>query len=289
MTINQRLPIPILTSISGLGSNKAAWLVDIWGVMHNGVVPFPTAVAACEKFREQGGLVLLLSNAPRPAPSVAQQLDRIGVRPSAWDLIITSGDASRAMIADVAPGPVFHLGPERDVPLYDGLEVELGEIESSKAIVCTGLFDDETETPATYHDLLSVAAARSVPMICANPDKSVQRGSKIIPCAGAVAEAYEALGGRVVYAGKPYLPVYDMALKALSIKLGRKVGRSEVLAIGDGIKTDILGAANAGITSVYIASGVHLSKDGVLDATTLEILFPVDAPQPAAAMAKLAW
>ena len=281
--------IPILTSISGLGSNKAAWLVDIWGVMHNGVVPFPTAVAACEKFREQGGLVLLLSNAPRPAPSVAQQLDRIGVRPSAWDLIITSGDASRAMIADVAPGPVFHLGPERDVPLYDGLEVELGEIESSKAIVCTGLFDDETETPATYHDLLSVAAARSVPMICANPDKSVQRGSKIIPCAGAVAEAYEALGGRVVYAGKPYLPVYDMALKALSIKLGRKVGRSEVLAIGDGIKTDILGAANAGITSVYIASGVHLSKDGVLDATTLEILFPVDAPQPAAAMAKLAW
>jgi HAD superfamily hydrolase (TIGR01459 family) len=283
-----RSSIPIVTSITSLERCKAAWLVDIWGVMHNGVVPFASAVEACEQFRRDGGVVLLLSNAPRPAPSVASQLDRIGVRRSAWDLIISSGDAARAMISAAAPGPVFHLGPERDVPLYEGLGVELGELVGSKVIVCTGLFDDETETPASYSAMLALALQRDMPMICANPDKSVQRGAKIIPCAGAVAAVYDALGGHVTYAGKPYRPIYDMALHALSEMLGRPIGPKDVVAIGDGIGTDILGAANAGIAAIYIASGVHLEHDGRLDAATLLTLFPEGSPQPSAAMAQLA-
>jgi HAD superfamily hydrolase (TIGR01459 family) len=289
MTDFSPVSIPIIPSIASAAAGKAAWLVDIWGVIHNGVVPFPDAVAACERFRDTGGVVLLLSNAPRPAPSVASQLDRIGVRRSAWDMIISSGDASRAMIATFAPGPVHHLGPERDVPLYDGLGVELGDIDTAKAIVCTGLFDDEHETPDTYHGLLTLAATRKVPMICANPDLTVERGNKIIPCAGAVAAHFEKLGGTVRYAGKPYRPVYDMAFKALSDRLGRAIGPDDVLAIGDGIKTDIQGAANVGIRSVYIASGVALGHHGELNAATLLKIFPKEAPQPSAAMARLAW
>lgn len=288
MTNPSLVPIPVITSITALGGNKAAWLVDIWGVIHNGVAPFASAVTACEKFREQGGVVMLLSNAPRPGPSVASALDRIGVRRSAWDMILSSGDASRAMIEKFAPGPVYHLGPGRDVPLYDGLGIELGELMASKAIVCTGLFDDETETPETYSAMLNAAAVRRIPMVCANPDKAVQRGTKIIPCAGAVAEAYEGLGGKVSYAGKPYLPVYEMAFRALSEKCKREIGADDVFAIGDGIKTDIEGAANAGIASVYIASGVHLGPGGTLDVATLAKLFPAGEPRPVAAMAKLA-
>ena len=281
--------IPVATSIAPFTTAKEAWLVDIWGVMHNGVVPFASAVAACERFRASGGTVLLLSNAPRPAAGVAVQLDRIGVARSAWDAIVSSGDAARAFVARYAPGPVFHLGPTRDLSLYEGLGVRLGPPESSVAIVCTGLFDDETETPADYASVLKACADRQLPMVCANPDLTVERGGKIIPCAGAVAAAYEKIGGAVNYAGKPYLPVYDMAFAQLARLRGHAIKRSAVLAIGDGIRTDIAGAANAGIQSIYIASGVHLGAGGTLVEAALTALFPPGSPQPTAAMMGLAW
>jgi HAD superfamily hydrolase (TIGR01459 family) len=280
---------PIVSSIEPFTAGKMAWLVDIWGVMHNGVKPFATAVAACEKFRASGGTVLLLSNAPRPAAGVAAQLDRIGVARSSWDAIVSSGDAARAFVKSYAPGPVFHLGPERDLGLYEGLGVTLGSQDFAKAIVCTGLFDDETETPETYAHLLKASADRDLHMVCANPDLTVERGGKIIYCAGAVAAAYENIGGKVTYAGKPYLPVYDMAFAQLAQLRGAPVERSAMLAIGDGIRTDIAGAANAGLQSIYIASGVHLGPGGALDAASLAALFPAGTPQPTAAMTGLVW
>ncbi len=280
-------PIPILSSITDLATGREAWLTDIWGVMHNGVEPFAAASDACTRFRLSGGTVLLLSNAPRPAESVAAQLDRIGVPRFAWDAILTSGDAARALVGAYAGKPVFALGPERDLSLYDGLGITLSDAGDAEAVSCTGLFDDEIETPDDYTELLADFAARNLPMVCANPDLTVERGSKIIYCAGALASTYEKLGGSVAYAGKPYLPVYDMALALIEKIKGKQVPREKILAIGDGIRTDIEGAAGAGIDSVFVASGVH--APGGLTSETLAELFPNPAIRPIAAMPSLVW
>jgi HAD superfamily hydrolase (TIGR01459 family) len=280
-------PIPILSSITGLATGRDAWLTDIWGVMHNGVEPFASASDACTRFRLAGGTVVLLSNAPRPAADVAAQLDRIGVPRFAWDAILTSGDAARALVGAYAGKPVFALGPERDLSLYDGLGVTLSEAAGAEAISCTGLFDDEIETPDDYTELLAGFAARGLPMVCANPDLTVERGSSIIYCAGALAVAYEKLGGSVAYAGKPYLPVYSMAFAMIEKLKGQAVPRDRILAIGDGIRTDIQGAAAAGLDSVFIASGVHVP--GGLTSEALTDLFPDPAGRPIAAMPSLIW
>lgn len=281
--------IPIEASIARRAGGVDAWLTDIWGVMHNGVAPFEAAVAACEAFRAAGGTVVLLSNAPRPADSVAAQLDKIGVRRTAWDGIISSGDATRVLLSEGPPSPVYHLGPDRDLPIYDGLDVRLVDETQARRVVCTGLFDDETETPKDYAPLLTRFFTHGCPMICANPDLTVERGGKIVYCAGAIAAEYEAMGGSVVYAGKPHLPVYDMARAWLAQYRGTAVDASRLLAIGDGLRTDILGAARAGIASVYIASGVHMPPGAVLDAQVLEHLFPDAGVRPVAAMPGLAW
>ena len=233
-------------------------------------------------------MVILLSNAPRPASAVAEQLAKIGVAESAWDTIISSGDATRAMLTSM-DGPAFHLGPDRDLPLYEGLSVSLVDKMPAHCVVCTGLFDDETETPADYLPLLHRFLATRAPMICANPDLTVERGGRVIYCAGAIAAEYEKLGGSVTYCGKPHKPIYDMALSWLVEHLGRAVPCSDVLAIGDGVKTDIAGAVNLGIPSVYIASAVHMPKGATLDQTTLSDLFPDADRRPQAAMTHLAW
>lgn len=279
--------IPLVSSISSLAVATDAWLVDIWGVMHNGVQPFHDAARACMTFRRIGGTVMLLSNAPRPAASVAEQLRRIGVPDSAYDMILTSGDAARAMIAELSGRPVFHLGPERDLPIYAGLGVTCTRLEEADTIVCTGLFDDETESPENYREMLLAARERGLPMICANPDLKVERGGRIIWCAGGVAALYAQLGGMVSYAGKPYRPIYELAFDELARRRGSKVAPERVLAIGDGVKTDIAGAGTMGLRSVFIASGVHVA--GVLDEASLGQLF-ADAPaRPAAAMRALVW
>jgi HAD superfamily hydrolase (TIGR01459 family) len=277
----------ITASIAEIAQDTKAWLVDIWGVMHNGVAPFPDAVIACQTFRRQGGIVILVSNAPRPNSAVGLQLDTIGVAQSAYDAIISSGDISRVLIAALHETPTFHLGPQRDRPLFEGLKVTLvDDAEAAHAVVCTGLYDDETETPQTYNSTLAAFAGRGLTMICANPDLAVERGGRIIPCAGAVAAHYENLGGRVIYAGKPHPPIYDTAF-ALVDHLAGTVVRSHILAIGDGVNTDIAGAARAGIPSVYIASGVHLKT--ALNQAALEHLFPLETGRPIAAMTALAW
>src|SRR5512134_1158955 len=255
--------IPVHDSIKDLGPRYPAWLVDIWGVMHNGHRAFPRAVAATRAFREVGGIVVLLSNSPRPSPSVKDQLIRLGVPADAYDATVTSGDLTRHELAKHVGATVFHLGPERDRPIFQGLDVKLAGPEESELIVCSGLFDDETETPEDYSGLLNALAARKLAMICANPDRLVERGDQLVWCAGALAASYEKAGGAVVYAGKPYGPIYDLAVDTIGTLACRAVPKREILAIGDGVHTDIEGAAVAGIDCVFIASGLHVpAKSG---------------------------
>jgi HAD superfamily hydrolase (TIGR01459 family) len=283
--------IPIVASIKDLGSDYAAWLVDIWGVMHNGVAAYPSAVAATNAFRAQGGVVLLLSNSPRPSLAVQQQLEAFGVPRDSYDATVTSGDLTRHELGKHKGAAVFHLGPERDSPIFAGLDVERAPVERAALVVCSGLFDDETETPDDYLELLQQLAARDLPMICANPDHMVERGNRLIYCAGALAAVYERLGGTVIYAGKPYAPIYQLALETITQHAGRHVAKQEVLAIGDGVNTDIEGAAALGLDAVFVASGLHMGRDatgGALEALQVTELF-AGRKRPRAAMPALVW
>jgi HAD superfamily hydrolase (TIGR01459 family) len=288
--------IPIVDSIKDLGVGYSAWLVDIWGVMHNGRRAFPRAVAATRSFRAQGGIVVLLSNSPRPSPSVQEQLRHLGVPDDAYDATVTSGDLTRHELGKHEGATVYHLGPERDRPIFHGLPIKLGGQEEAELVVCSGLFDDETETPEDYIGLLRALAARKLPMICANPDHLVERGDRLIYCAGAVAALYEKEGGAVLYAGKPYAPIYLLALETIGELAGRAVKRSEVLAIGDGVNTDIAGAAGLGIDSVFVASGLHVPPNSggeagaeALDGRHLAELFAEAKGRPLGAMRALVW
>lgn len=281
-------PIAELTSIAALAADTRVWFLDIWGVLHNGVRPFAGAVLACQAFREQGGIVILVSNSPRPCDGVKRQLDQIGVSAGAYDAIVTSGDVSRLLIAAYAGEGVFHLGPARDLPLFDGTGVKLGDAAKAVVIVCTGLYDDDNETPADYAARLAEFKSQELPMICVNPDKTVERGGRIIYCAGALAEAYAAQGGNVSYAGKPYAPIYAEAERMAQSLMGAPVLKSSILAIGDGVNTDILGAADAGIRSVYIASKVDTGVGETL-AEAVARLFSVAARAPIAVMSGLEW
>ncbi len=276
-----------MQTIAPLVADTRAWLVDIWGVIHDGVRPFAAACDACARFRQQGGLVLLLSNSPRPREGVAAQLEQVGVPRASWDVIVTSGDVARSLIATLSGKPVVHLGPERDLPIFDGIDVERVGPERGEAVVCTGLFDDERDTPDDYAEILAQCAALKLPMICANPDIAVERGGRLVYCAGALAQAYEALGGEVKYAGKPHVPIYELAFSTLETLRPGTSERARILAIGDGVNTDIAGAAAVGVRSVFVASGVHVK--GGLDGAALEALFPPARTRPVAAMTGLAW
>ncbi len=281
--------IPILPSITVLAGEADVWLTDIWGVMHNGVAPYEGAVEACRNFRAQGGTVILLSNSPRPNDGVATQLDSIGVPRDAWDAIVSSGDTSRSLIAELGPVPIHHIGPERDLPLFDDLRVALAPPERAVAIVCSGLFDDATETPDDYRAQLANLYEHGLRMICANPDLKVERGDKIIYCAGALAAEYEKLGGQVTYAGKPHQPIYDRARDVIAELRGAVVENDRILAIGDGVLTDIKGASLSGIRSVFVASAIHTSNPNDLDASELQSIFSETGFAPDAAMTGLRW
>ncbi len=275
--------IPIVSTVAEVAAGTRAWLVDIWGVMHNGVAPFRPAAEATAAFRKRGGIVLLVSNAPRPAASVIAQITTIGVPRDAYDGVVSSGDVCRAMLADWTTRPIHHLGPDRDKPVFEGLPLRFVPAEQADMVVCTGLLNDDTETAETYRPLLERLLAKRIPMICANPDLTVERGNRVVYCAGAIAGLYEQIGGEVTYAGKPHLPIYDMAFARVSQIAGSTVPREAVMAIGDGLRTDIAGAERAGIRSLFIASGVHV-EGGRIDAAVLETLFAGARARPVAAM-----
>lgn len=250
-----------IASLEALTGRYSALLCDVWGVIHNGVHAFPEAAAALQAARERGVAVVLITNAPRPREGVIAQLATLGVPTSAWDRVVTSGDVTRDLIRS-GPRRIFHIGPDRDYPIYDGLDVDLVEEFEASAVVCTGLYDDETETPEDYGEMLRRLRARNLPFICANPDIVVERGHELIWCAGALARDYGQLGGRTLVSGKPHRPIYEAALAAAGDVLGRDVASTDALAIGDGMFTDVKGAADNGIDVLYVSGGIHARDYG---------------------------
>lgn len=251
----------MISSLEDLSGRYSAILCDVWGVLHNGEKPFPAAASALAAAREAGVPVVLITNAPRRTDDVVAQMNVIGVPANAYDRVVTSGDVTRDLIS-VGPRKVLHLGPERDMNIYDGLGVEVVEEFEADGVVCTGFYDDETEVPADYAELLHRLRARNLPFICANPDIVVERGERLIWCAGALARDYAQLGGRTLIAGKPHAPIYEAAMAAVSDIVGRAVERSEVVAIGDGMMTDVKGAADNGFDVLYVSGGIHARDYG---------------------------
>ena len=281
--------IPVIDAIAPLGKGYAAWLVDIWGVMHNGVRAFSPAVEATRRYREQGGIVILLSNSPRPSEPLQRQLTSLGVSEQSYDATVSSGDLTRHELAKHEGARIFHLGPERDLPIFKDLDLTRVDAKDAELVVCTGLFNDETETPEDYEALLRELAGRKLTMLCANPDHLVERGHSLVYCAGALAQIYEEDGGKVIYAGKPYRPIYELAEETIARLAGRNVARSEILAIGDSIRTDMAGAVEFGLDAVFVASGLHVGPGGEgLDDLRLAELFE-GRKAPRAAMPALAW
>jgi HAD superfamily hydrolase (TIGR01459 family) len=285
----QSLDIAVLDTIAGLAQTSDAWISDIWGVLHNGLAAFPNAGPACVDFRRQGGTVVLVTNAPRPATKVAAMLERLGIPREAYDAIITSGDVSRDILADFAGGGVYHLGPERDIGILEGVDITVTSAETADVVLCTGLFHDETEQPDEYRPLLAGLAERRVPLICANPDLIVERGPKLIPCAGALAQIYESMDGSVLYAGKPYPAIYERAYAAIETARGRRPRKERILAIGDGIRTDVEGAGREGLRCVFIASALHVDDRRAFDSGHVTDLFTQHQHPPTAAMRALRW
>ncbi|HSZ67342.1 MAG TPA: TIGR01459 family HAD-type hydrolase [Xanthobacteraceae bacterium] len=268
-------------------------LCDIWGVVHNGVAAFPEACDALSRFRSGGGTVILVTNAPRASEAVVRILDRMNVAHAVYDAIVSSGDVTRGIVARRSAQRVFHLGPERDHSIFAGLEVTFAPLEAADYVVCSGLFDDTIETPDNYRDMLAAMRRRALFMVCANPDVVVERGDTLVYCAGALADAYAALGGDVLYCGKPHAPIYDMALAtAASLRGGRIPSRDRVLAIGDSVRTDLKGAAAFGLDVMFVTSGLHAEHYGSRDAPDMQALNKVFADAgvaPKAVMSGLKW
>ena len=283
-----------LAGLSDIAADYDILLCDVWGVIHNGRESWPEACAALTRFNEAGGHVVLISNSPRPGPGMIVQMDALGVPRDSWRAVVTSGDATRMELARRAPGPAWVIGPDRDWPLYDGLGLDSAHGAADAAFISvTGMIDDETETPEDYRDRLAAGAARDLEMICANPDRVVQRGDRLIYCGGALADLYESLGGRVTMAGKPFGPIYDLALHEGADLLGRPVDRSRVLCIGDGVVTDVLGANKQALDCLFIAQGIHgdaaRGPDGRLDPARAADLLKAETTWARYAALDLTW
>jgi HAD superfamily hydrolase (TIGR01459 family) len=267
-------------------------LCDVWGVVHNGVAATLQSCAALIKFRNQGGTVVLITNAPRPGDFVQNFIDTLKVPREAYDGIVSSGDVSRSLVAERAGERVFHVGPERDLPIFEGLDVELAPIERADFVVCSGLYDDIRETPQNYVELIDEMLARKLVMICANPDVVVERGDHLVYCAGAIADLYAHSGGNVIYAGKPYLPIYEQAIARAQALRGRAIDHGRVMAIGDSVRTDLKGAAAFNIDSLFVTAGIHAQELGGRDEpdpAALRDILAAAGVAPTAVMRRLEW
>jgi HAD superfamily hydrolase (TIGR01459 family) len=282
----------LIDGFSALASDYDAVLCDIWGVVHNGVAATAPAGDALTRFRERGGTVVLISNAPRPGDWVIHSLDRLGVVRTAYDGIVTSGDLTRSYVADSGGKRVFHIGPERDLGIFEGLDVNFSPVEAADYAICTGLFDDDTETPETYRPLLGRMRERCLFMVCANPDLVVERGDRLVYCAGAIADVYAGLGGEVLYTGKPYQPIYREALAKVSGLRSSAPRLARVLAIGDSVRTDLKGAEDFGIDCLFVTGGIHAEELGERhdpDLTALARMFANASSSPKAVIRQLRW
>jgi len=275
--------------LSDLTSGVEVILSDIWGVVHNGLESFPVACEALHIFRQRGGTVILITNAPRPADSVQRQLRKLGVADDTYDAIVSSGDLTRLFVAEHPGKKMFWLGPERDSSIHRGLDPLISPLEEADYIVCTGLFDDETESAEDYRAMMLQARERRLPLVCANPDIVVERGDRLIYCAGAIAELYRELGGEVIFYGKPHRPIYERAMKLAAEHRGHAAPLDRVLAIGDSVRTDLTGAHGFGIDCLFVTRGIHSEEfEGIdqLDPTSVKELF---GHPPRALMRELKW
>lgn len=256
----------IINALSDVSQNYDALFVDLWGCVHNGVTAIPSAVAALQVYRKAGGTVILVTNSPRPRAGVTKQLVHFGVPEDAYDAIATSGDSARsAMYRGVVGTQVWHYGPVTDSRFFDPLDilenpVEINRVPLAEAtgIVCTGPFDAQAN-PDTWRPDLEIALARGLKLLCANPDIVVDRGDVREWCAGAVAKLYTEMGGESLYFGKPHAPIYDLARRRLH-SLGNDIPDSSILAIGDGILTDVKGAVDEQIDSLFITGGLAAAE-----------------------------
>ncbi len=285
--------MPQLTPhFSALAPAYDVFLCDVWGVVHNGEASFPDACAALMHARAQGKVVIFITNAPRPCPSVMKQLDGLHVPREAYDGMVTSGDVTRSVIAQRRGQKICHIGPDRDLPIFAGLHAEFAPLESADYIVCSGLYEDEVEKPEDYRASMEIALERKLFMVCANPDLVVERGTQLVYCAGSIADLYATMGGEVLYAGKPYRPIYELALAEAEAALGRKVDPRRVMAIGDSVRTDLKGARAFGIDMLFISAGIHAEEFGGRDtpkADAMKTVFAAAGDEPTAVMKHLVW
>ncbi len=282
----------IISSAADLLSQFDVLICDVWGVVHDGARAYPGAGDAFARFRERGGTVLLLSNAPMPSQWVASVLDEKGVRRDSWDAIVSSGDITLAHIGEKSYRRILHIGTERDLPLIDAMSAASTAFQDAEAIVCTGLEDDRNETAETYRPLLERALGRRMPFVCANPDLVVDVGGELLPCAGIVAQLYEQMGGEVYWAGKPHAPAYKLALRTIAKIRGSHADPQRILAIGDAVRTDLAGAAAAGLASMFIAQGIHrdeVLRHGSIEPAALKELLATLTVKPVAAMIGVEW
>lgn len=285
-------PPSFLDSFASLARSYDVVLSDVWGVVHNGIEAFPAAGEALANFRRAGGTVVLISNAPRPGRNVVRLLDKLGVIREAYDNIVTSGDVTCAVIAQRPGETIFHLGPERDRPIFTELDVAFAPVETADYVVCSGLFNDEVETAEDYRELLGRMRERELFMVCANPDVVVERGDRLVFCAGAVADLYQEMGGEVLYAGKPYRPIYEQALDVAYAVRGKRAPLQRVLAIGDSVRTDVTGAAALGVDCLFLTAGIHAEELGGRDnpdPAVLARIFDEAGIAPKAVMRRLVW
>ena len=262
----------IIASLADVAPRYDAVFCDLWGCLHNGRTPFPAAVAALQSFRKGGGTVLLLTNSPRPKSSVVGQLDAMGVPRDAWDEIATSGDAAQfALVSGAVGRRVHHIGAPKDEAFFTDFAPDLAAyaagqppiqrvpLDQAEGIVCTGLRDDLTETPADYRAPLLMGKTLGLPMLCANPESVVDMGDTRLWGAGALARDYEEMGGRALYFGKPHPPIYDLARRRLA---AIRQGDPQILCIGDGVNTDVQGGIAEGLDTLFITGGIDTAAFG---------------------------
>jgi HAD superfamily hydrolase (TIGR01459 family) len=288
-----KLALPEFTEhFASLAPNYDVILCDVWGVVHNSLVSSQPACDALAQFRARGGTVILITNAPRPGAAVVRHLDSLLVPPKAYDGIVSSGDVTRGVVAQRPGESVFHIGPDRDLGIFAELGTRFGREDTADYVVCTGLFNDDVETPEDYRELLTRIRGRNRFMVCANPDLVVERGTRLIYCAGALADLYHALGGEVLFAGKPHRPIYDAALAKAEAARGRAITLDRVLAIGDSIRTDLKGASALGVDCLFVTGGIHAEELGSRDnpdTAALGEIFADAGIAPKAVTRRLIW
>lgn len=291
----------LVRGLAELASGYDVVLSDVWGVVHNGLTAFRKATDALSRFRAQGGSVVLVTNSPNPSRFVRAQLDRLGVPRDAYDAIVSSGDVTVSLLLERADAGMYRIGPPEETALFDeilairGQPPRLVPLDEAAFVLCTGLVDPFNETPADYDAILAKMHARHLDLICANPDIVVEDSGQLFYCAGAIAERYAEAGGKVIQAGKPFAPIFVRALALAQRASGKTAKSARVLVIGDAMRTDIRGAHDQGLDSLFVTSGIHRNelhgdaRGASLDAATFRQFVQAADFAPTSALPELVW